>query len=80
MPDQTRDPDYVHYNVFRAAPWGPFGQEVWAAGVAAAGLSASLDASATLDASWKPEHVQWVAIAFDKTTYRVLQAVQIDVK
>jgi hypothetical protein len=48
--------------------------------VAAAGLSASLDASATLDASWKPEHVQWVAIAFDKTTYRVLQAVQIDVK
>jgi hypothetical protein len=80
MPDQTRDPDYVHYNVFRAAPWGPFGQEVWAAGVAAAGLSASLDASATLDASWKPEHLQWVAIAFDKTTYRVLQAVQIDVK
>ena len=80
MPDQTRDPNYVHYNVFRAAPWGPFGQEVWAAGASAAGLTQSLDASATLDAAWKPEHMHWVAVAFDKTTYRVLQAVQIDVK
>lgn len=80
MPDQTRDPNYVHYNVFRAAPWGPFGQDVWAAGASAAGLTQSLDASATLDAAWKPEHMHWVAVAFDKTTYRVLQAVQIDVK
>ncbi len=80
MPDQTRDPNYVHYNVFRAAPWGPFGQEVWAAGASAAGLTQNLDASATLDAAWKPEHMHWVAVAFDKTTYRVLQAVQIDVK
>ncbi len=80
MPDQTRDPNYVHYNVFRTAPWGPFGQEVWAAGASAAGLTQNLDASATLDAAWKPEHMHWVAVAFDKTTYRVLQAVQIDVK
>ncbi len=80
MPDQTRDTNYVHYNVFRAAPWGPFGQEVWAAGACAAGLTQSLDASATLDAAWKPEHMRWIAVAFDKTTYRVLQAVQIDVK
>lgn len=80
LPDQTRDPNYVHYNVFRSAPWGPFGQEVWAAGAATSGQTVTLDASATLDAAWNAHHMKWVAIAFDKTSNRVLQAVQIDVK
>ncbi len=80
MPDQTRDTNYVHYNVFRRAPWGPFGQEVWAAGAATSTATATLDASTTLEASWNARHMKWVAIAFDKATNRVLQAVQIDVK
>ena len=80
MPDQTRDTNYVHYNVFRRAPWGPFGQEVWAAGGSLPGVSTTLDASTTLEASWNARHMKWVAVAFDKTTNRVLQAVQIDVK
>ncbi len=80
MPDRTRDTNYVHYNVFRRAPWGPFGQEVWAAGAATSTATATLDASTTLEASWNARHMKWVAIAFDKATNRVLQAVQIDVK
>lgn len=80
MPDQTRDTNYAHYNVFRRAPWGPFGQEVWAAGAATSTATATLDASTTLEASWNARHMKWVAIAFDKATNRVLQAVQIDVK
>jgi len=80
MPDQTRDTNYVHDNVFRRAPWGPFGQEVWAAGAATSASTATLDASTTLEASWNARRMKWVAIAFDKATNRVLQAVQIDVK
>ena len=80
MPDQTRDTNYVHYNVFRRAPWGPFGQEVWAAGAATSTATATLDASTTVEASWNARQMKWVAIAFDKATNRVLQAVQIDVK
>ena len=80
MPDQTRDSNYVHNNVFRAAPWGPFGQEVWAAGASAVGAVKNYEASKTLDPSWNPSQMRWVAIAYDRSTYRVLQAVQIDVK
>lgn len=80
MPDQTRDANYVHNNVFRNAPWGPFGQEVWAAGTTTAQSTASYDVSVTFDAGWNPTQMHWIAIAYDRSTYRVLQAVQIDVK
>ena len=80
MPVQTRDTNYVHYNVFRAAPWGPFGQEVLAAGASAAGAVKNYEASKTLDPSWNPSQMHWVAIAYDRSTYRVLQAIQISVK
>ena len=80
MPDQTRDTSYVHYNIFRSAPWGPFGQEVWSAGASAAGAVKNYEASKTLDPSWNPDQMHWVALAFDKSTYRVLQAIQISVK
>jgi thiol-disulfide isomerase/thioredoxin len=80
MPDQTRDTSYVHYNVFRSAPWGPFGQEVWSAGASAAGAVKNYEASKTLDPSWNPDQMHWVALAYDKSTYRVLQAIQISVK
>jgi thiol-disulfide isomerase/thioredoxin len=80
MPDQTRDTSYVHYNVFRSAPWGPFGQEVWSAGASAAGAVKNYEASKTLDPSWNPSQMHWVALAYDKSTYRVLQALQISVK
>jgi hypothetical protein len=80
MPDQTRDANYVHNNVFRSAPWGPFGQEVWAAGTTTAQSTASYDVSATFDAGWNPKQMHWIAFAYDRSTYRVLQAVQIEVK
>ena len=80
MPDQTRDTNYVHQNAFRAAPWGPFGQEVWAGGASAAGTVKNYEASKTLDPSWNPDRMHWVALAYDKSSYRVLQAIQISVK
>jgi thiol-disulfide isomerase/thioredoxin len=80
MPDLTRDTNYVHNNVFRSAPWGPFGQEVWAAGNTTAQSTATYDVSATLVSGWDANHMRWVAIAYDRSTYRVLQAVQIEVK
>jgi hypothetical protein len=33
-----------------------------------------------LDPSWNPDQMHWVALAYDKSTYRVLQAIQISVK
>lgn len=80
MPDQTRDANYVHQNAFRAAPWGPFGQYAWAAGASAAGAVKNYEVSKTLDPSWNPSQMHWVAIAYDRSTYRVLQALQISVK
>lgn len=80
MPDQTRDPNYVHQNVFRYAPWGPFGQDVWSAGAAVAGATANYEVSSTLESAWKARKMHWVALAYDKSTYRVLQAVQIKVQ
>ena len=55
-------------------------QEVWAAGASAVGAVKNYEASKTLDPSWNPDHMHWVALAYDKSTYRVLQAIQISVK
>ena len=79
MPNNTRDEFYMHKNVFRAAPLGPTGVEVSATG-GSAGQVFTGSATKTLDPLWNPKECEWVVILYDRSTYRVLQAVQIDVK
>lgn len=76
MPNNTRDPLYVHKNVLRAAPLGPTGVEISATG-GSAGQVFTGSATKTLDPQWNPKECEWVVILYDRTNYRVLQPAQI---
>ncbi|CAI8319715.1 MAG: Uncharacterised protein [Owenweeksia sp. TMED14] len=79
MPNNTRNDSYIHNNVFRDAPLGPFGTEVSANG-GVSGEKFSGTIATALDPLWNPEGCEWVMILYDRSNYRVLQPAAILVR
>lgn len=79
LPDDTRDPDYVHENVFRTAITAPMG-EALASGSIADSASFTKSFTTPLDGSWNSANLQIVVILIDGSNQEVMQVVQANVQ
>lgn len=79
MPDDTRDVNYVHQNVFRDALTQPMGDAL-ASGTIADSTAFDVSYNTALDASWNTSNMQVVVVVIDDSNQEVMQAVQVDVQ
>lgn len=79
LPDDTRDPDYIHENVFRASITAPMG-EALASGAIADSASFTKSYTTPLDGTWDSSNLQIVVILIDDSNQEVMQVVQADVQ
>lgn len=77
MPDNTRNENYVHNNVFRAAPLGSFGQDLTTDPSGPGDLFNDIILTGTSD-GWDPSECEWVVVVYNPADYRIIQSGEID--
>jgi len=76
MPDNTRNANYVHNNVLRAAPLGSFGQDLTTDACGSGDVFSDMVLTGTSE-DWDPSECEWVVIVYDPSNYRILQSGEI---
>ena len=76
MPNNSRNETYVHKNVFRSAPLGPFGISISENG-GTSGQTFTGSVTANLDPLWDANECEWVILIYDRSNYKVIQPASI---
>ena len=76
MPNNSRNETYVHKNVFRSAPLGPFGISISENG-GTSGQVFTGSVTANLDPLWDANECEWVILIYDRSNYKVIQPASI---
>ena len=76
MPNNSRNETYVHKNVFRNAPLGPFGISISENG-GTSGQTFTGSVTANLDPLWDANECEWVILIYDRSNYKVIQPASI---
>ncbi len=75
QPDDTRDPDYVHNNVFRTSLNSAFGQQIASGGATGEQINTSF--SYFVPSAYTAENCKLVVFVYDNATQEVLQAEEV---
>jgi hypothetical protein len=73
LPDDTRDPVYVHNHILRAAMNSPFGEQLTNANYPA-GQSIAKNLTQALDANWVAENCDVLVLVYNENTHLIIQS------
>lgn len=79
LPDDSRDPNYTHKNVFRTAISAPMG-EALASGAITDSTEITKTYTTPLDNAWDENNLEVVCLVYDDSNKEVMQVVQADVQ
>lgn len=79
LPDDTRDPDYVHMNVLRAFLNGTWGSEIGTSPLLP-GDALSDTFTLTWNNDWQPSNCEVIFYVYNPDNYRILQVIQVPVE